>query len=105
MHMITCRTCDIEFQPYRNKPGRIDECSDCASEAIVRYTGNMIYDHKTGCSIQVNRDPGLTMYIINATKLRSKASNLGNNGKVTYQTKGTGRCLMTVGGSNAKGRK
>ena len=103
--MITCAKCSMEFMPFKGKPGKFNECVDCADEQAVRYTGNMIYDHKTGCSIQVNKDPGLTMYIINSTKLRSKTSNLGNNGKVTYQTKGEGRCLVTVGASNAKGKK
>jgi hypothetical protein len=102
---VSCVKCGIEFKPFKGKPGRVNECVDCADEQAVKYTGNMIYDHKTGCSIQVNTDPGLTNYIINSTKLRSKTSNLGNNGKVSYQTKGEGRCILTVGASNAKGKR
>jgi hypothetical protein len=76
-----CRHCDGEIEVSKNKKGKIDECSDCASD-VDCYTGNMIYDHKTGCDIQINSDPRLTQYIINATKLRNKGSNLGNNLKV-----------------------
>lgn len=102
---MTCVKCGIDFNLYRNKPGKINECADCAEEQAVKYTGNMVYDHKTGCSIQVNTDPGLTSYIINATKLMNKGSNLGNNLKVSYKTKGENRCLVTVGASNAKGKR
>lgn len=105
--MRLCTVCGMEYHEKSRygKPGRITECDDCAQDDAVKFTGNMIYDHKTGCSIQINSDPGLTMYIINATKLRSKTSNLGNNAKVSYKTKGDGRCLLTVSASNAKGRK
>ena len=104
--MLTCE-CGAEYTAAdrRNKPGRVTECNDCAEESAVRLTGNMIYDHKTGCSIQINTDPGLTAYITKATKLQNKGSNLGNNLKVSYNTKGEGRCLTTVGASNAKGKK
>lgn len=79
---MICVICEGEFTPKKNKPGKINECEDCAHEQADRYTGNMIYDHKAGCSIQINSDPRLTNYIINATKLRNKGSNLGNNLKV-----------------------
>ena len=101
---MICAICQDEFVPYRNKPGRVNECTFCANETATKYTGNMIYDHKTGCSIQINTDPTLTQYIIGATKLQNKGSNLGNNLKVSGVTKGVGRCLLTVSGSNAKGR-
>lgn len=77
-----CIHCDVEFLPFNGKPGKVNECADCAQEVVHRYTGNMIYDHKTGPSLQVNSDPRLTAYINNATKLRCKGSNLGNNLKV-----------------------
>jgi hypothetical protein len=48
----------------RGKPGKVTECEDCAEDSAVRRTGNMIYDHKTGCSIQINADPGLTNYLL-----------------------------------------
>jgi len=102
-----CTDCGMEYlvSERRGKPGKFTQCSDCASDNAVKLTGNMIYDHKTGCSIQINSDPGLTNYIISSTKLRSKTSNLGNNAKVSYQTKGSGRCISTVGASNAKGKQ
>jgi len=95
---------EYEESSRLRKPGKIIFCDDCADTDVVKMTGNMIYDHKTGCSIQINSDPGLTKYIINATKLRNKGSNLGNNLKVSYATKGTNRCITTVGSSNAKGK-
>lgn len=96
---------EYSVESRKGKPGRITQCNECAEDNAIKYTGNMIYDHKTGCSIQINSDPGLTSYIINATKLRNKGSNLGNNLKISYQTKGEGRCLTTVGAANAKGKK
>lgn len=105
--MRSCINCGMEYsvESRKGKPGRITQCNECAEDNAIKYTGNMIYDHKTGCSIQINSDPGLTSYIINATKLRNKGSNLGNNLKISYQTKGEGRCLTTVGAANAKGKK
>ncbi len=105
--MNVCIVCGIEYDKGSRigRPGKITECNDCAMEGAVKLTGNMIYDHKTGCSIQINRDPGLTAYIINATKLRNKGSNLGNNLRVSYKTKGQNRCLIAVGASNAKGKQ
>lgn len=105
--MAICVKCgsDYEIEDRRGKPGKITECQDCSQETAVKFTGNMIYDHKTGSSIQINTDPGLTAYITNATKLRNKGSNLGNNLKVSYNTKGTDRCIATVGAANAKGKK
>lgn len=104
--MRNCEECDMEYceSTRLGRPGKITHCEDCASEIATKMTGNMIYDHKTGCSIQINVDPGLTNYIISATKLRNKGSNLGNNLKVSYSTKGSGRCIATVGASNAKGK-
>lgn len=102
-----CTVCDNEYDDItrKGKPGRITECELCISEQAVKLTGNMIYDHKTGAALQINSDPGLTQYIIKATKLQNKGSNLGNNLKASYQTKGEGRCVTTVGASNAKGKK
>lgn len=105
--LCICVKCGQEYDrgARKNRPGKITECEDCAEENVVKLTGNMIYDHKTGCTIQINADPGLTTYITNATALRNKGSNLGNNLKVSYQTKGEGRCIATVGASNAKGKR
>jgi len=102
-----CKKCGDEYDvnSRRGKPGLATVCQACADEPTVKYTGNMIYDHKTGCSIQINADPGLTAYITNSTKLRNKGSNLGNNLKVSYQTKGEGRCVFNAGHKvNAKGK-
>ena len=82
MNTRICKCCDDEYTLTPDKPGAIDVCKDCADEPVEKYTGNMIYDHKTGCSIQINSDPELTKYITNSTKLRNKGSNLGNNLKV-----------------------
>ena len=80
----TCSVCQIEYKVVNGKPGPIHMCADCGeeNEVVDKYTGNMIYDHKVGASIQINTDPELTAYINNATKLRNKGSNLGNNLKV-----------------------
>lgn len=101
-----CEICGCEYddKSRRGKPGKIIHCNDCAEEDIERYSGNMIYDHKTGASIQVNRDPNITKYINEATKLRNKSSNLGNNLKVPRPKQTPGAVLSVVNGSNAKGR-
>lgn len=101
-----CIVCGFEYDDLdrRGQPGRITECEDCAEEDEVLRTGNMIYDHKTGASIQINSNPELTRYINKATELRKKASNLGLNAKVDGPRK-NGGCLITVAGSNAKGKK
>lgn len=58
-----CIKCGFDFTLYSGKPGKINECDDCAEEHVVKYTGNMIYDHKVGAEIQINSDPRLTNYI------------------------------------------
>ena len=79
-----CSVCEVEYQVENGKLGPIHMCGDCGeeNETVDKYTGNMIYDHKTGASIQVNSDPELTAYINGSNKLRNKGSNLGNNLKV-----------------------
>lgn len=102
-----CQACGMEYDKKSRvgKPGLLIHCNDCAEEVEDKLTGVMIYTHKTGASIQINRDPSLTAYIINSTKLKNKGSNLGNNLKVSGINKGSGRCLSTVKGSNAKGKQ
>ena len=79
-----CSECDIEYVLTKTKLGPIHMCDECGEnhETEDMYTGNMIYDHKTGATIQINSDPRLTDYINASTKLRNKGSNLGNNLKV-----------------------
>lgn len=101
-----CKVCGFDYddRSRKGKPGLIIHCNDCAEEDETRFTGVMIYTHKTGPSIQINKDPELTNYIINSTKLKNKGSNLGNNLKVSGRNHGEGRCLTTVSNSNAKGK-
>jgi len=81
--MRTCAICHTEYILTHKKAGGLAiHCDDCSVEPVVKYTGNMIYGHKTGCVIQINSDPSLTEYINGATKLINKGSNLGNNLKV-----------------------
>lgn len=101
--MVECIECGELYSDKRAALG-FDTCLDCAEEHTQPYTGVMIYTHKTGASIQINTDPNLTKYMINATKLRNKGSNLGENLKVSGKTQGVGRCLIAVQSSNAKGK-
>ena len=91
--MTVCVKCGDEFMLYSGKPGRANECEYCAVEVVDKYTGNMIYDHKTGPTIQINSDPRLTQYINNSTKLQNKGSNLGNNLKVDSGMQKSNGCL------------
>lgn len=102
-----CKVCEAEYNIKERigKPGLSTVCEDCAEEDVDKFTGVMIYTHKTGPSIQINKDPRVTKYILDATKLKNKGSNLGNNLKVSGPSKTEGGCLTTVGNSNAKGKQ
>jgi hypothetical protein len=100
MSQRTCSVCEVEYEVSNGKPGPIHMCGDCGEEheIVDKYTGNMIYDHKTGASIQINSDPELTAYINNSTKLRNKGSNLGNNLKVASHKAKSGGLAYGAGG-------
>jgi len=100
--MTECIKCGVEFKLYSGKPGKSNECIDCAEEVIDRYTGNMIYDHKTGATIQINSDPRLTQYINNSTKLQNKGSNLGNNLKVDSAMQKSSGCVRVASGRSRR---
>lgn len=101
-----CKICQESYddRDRRGRGGLIIHCNDCAEETETPLTGVMIYTHKTGPAIQINRDPKLTKYLIDSTKLKNKGSNLGNNLKISGKNHGEGRCLTTVSEANAKGR-
>ena len=101
--MKICTLCGMEFILSHGKPGLSIHCPDCSEEVVDKFTGNMIYDHKTGASIQINTDPRLTAYINDSTKLRNKGSNLGNNLKVnSSMAKTEGTCLRPVDGRSRR---
>ena len=102
--MRICSVCEIEYKLTNDKLGPIYMCHDCGEEHEVedKYTGNMIYDHKVGASIQINTDPALTAYINNATKLRNKGSNLGNNLKVDSSMAKSGGMRKSAGGRSRR---
>jgi hypothetical protein len=105
--MRACDDCGTEYDitSRRGKPGKITVCAECAEESVERYSGNMIYSHKTGCSIQINKSRALTDYISRATYLRNKGSNLGNNLKVSGPVRSNDMCISTArADANAKGR-
>lgn len=49
---MICRTCGEEFISYPNKPGYINQCTDCA-EDVPKLGGNMIWEHKTAPYIEI----------------------------------------------------
>lgn len=95
-----CSECGEEYNKAsrKGKPGYAHTCELCAEDKAVKYTGVMIYGHKTGCQIQINADPELTKYILNSTKLVNKGSNLGNNLKVSGKNKTSNACLHLADG-------
>lgn len=101
--MAICIDCEEEYSDKRASLG-YDTCLECGESNVTRYTGVMIYTHKTAPSIQINTDPKLTDYLIKSTKLKNKGSNLGENLKVDGKTHGSGRCLVTASDTNAKGK-
>jgi hypothetical protein len=100
--IYTCVECECDFEFKANKPGKINVCEDCSDDPVQRYTGNMIYDHKTGADIQINSDPELTQYIIQSTKLRNKGSNLGNNLKVNSSKSRSAGLAYAAGGRSRR---
>jgi len=72
---MKCIHCDMDFEPKEKyiqaknlglPVGKINECLDCAEEEEERYTGVMVYGHKTGGEIQINTDPKITAYMKSA---------------------------------------
>lgn len=65
---MICQNCNSEYNKTERlgKQGRVSICTECALEEgdVQRYTGNMIYSHKTAPSIQINKDPKVTQYIL-----------------------------------------
>ena len=108
--MNTCELCEMEYdkQERLGKPGRVTVCEDCAEEEVEKYTGVMIYGHKAGATLQINTDPALTEYLINATKLKNKGSNMTSNvqqvTKYSKLSKTEGACKQTADFWNYKGR-
>lgn len=107
-----CESCGCEYNKRSRlgKPGRITVCEDCADEAgdVVKYTGVVIYGHKTAATLQINADPKLTEYLINATKLMNKGSNMTNNinqcTKYKNLSKTEGACIVTADAVDYKGK-
>lgn len=91
-----CAECGAEFEPNRRRPGRANQCEDCAESEPPRRTGVMIYGGKNGAEIQINADPELTSYMIEKTRLRNKGSNLGNNLKVASRHHRMENAVRTV---------
>lgn len=64
---MICSKCSSEYEKSERigKPGKLIHCPSCAEEEqdIEKYTGNMIFSHKTAPSIQINKDPNITKFI------------------------------------------
>jgi hypothetical protein len=109
----TCDTCGLEYDTKsknKNSPGRATQCNECGEEGetAVRYTGVPIYGHKTASELQINSNPMLTEYLLNATKLKNKGSNMTNNiancTKYKNLNKTEGSCVHTVDAVDYKNR-
>jgi hypothetical protein len=70
---MICVHCDAEFDRAEkaqrvkrelSQGGKANECFDCISEGPPVMTGVMIYGHKTAASIQINKDPNITKYML-----------------------------------------
>ena len=110
--IIVCISCNGEYETLSRKgnKGKITVCNECGEEeeTAVKYTGVMIYDHKTSAQCQINTNPLLTEYLINATKLKNKGSNMTNNvancTKYKNLNKTEGACIQTADAFNYKNR-
>lgn len=109
---MICKDCGAEYDAAsrKGKPGKFTVCNECGEEEseVTKYTGVAIYGHKTASEIQINKDPRLTEYLINATKLKNKGSNMTNNiancTKYKNLNKTQGACLHTVDAVDYKNR-
>jgi DNA-directed RNA polymerase subunit RPC12/RpoP len=108
-----CDTCGLEYDTKskdKNTKGKYTQCAECGEEGetAVKYTGIMVYDHKTSAQCQINSNPLLTEYLINATKLKNKGSNMTNNvancTKYKNLNKTEGSCVHTADAFNYKNR-
>jgi hypothetical protein len=112
IYNAVCVSCGADYNKAerRGKPGRAVVCNECGEEGetTVKYTGVMVYDHKTSAQIQVNSNPALTEYLINSTKLKNKGSNMTNNiancTKYKNLAKTEGACVHTADAFNYKNR-
>jgi hypothetical protein len=110
--MNICTECGSEYdraERARSKVGgRITICEECAEEAgdIEKYTGCMIYGHKTAGALQINSDKKLTEFLIKATRLKNKGSNMNDNTVQCsrYRAKTTGACVVTADAVDYKNR-
>ncbi len=73
-----CAICECKYDDTKKTIGKIIHCEDCSEEHVIALTGNMVYDDKTGASIQINADPALTQMINHVTANNKKAANLGS---------------------------
>ena len=64
---MICKICgeDFDFNPKR-KYGRVTDCDDCATD-VAKYTGVMVYGHKTAGVIQINSNPAITEYMLKSS--------------------------------------
>lgn len=76
MRMQICSVCESEFdldkkikeaRDHKRSAGKINECPDCVSDEPVLFTGVMIYGHKTAGTLQVNKDPRITQYMLGSS--------------------------------------
>jgi hypothetical protein len=75
--MIICKDCGTEFDLFEKRKkakelridaGKRDQCLQCADQVDAQpLTGVMIYGHKTGATIQINKDPKLTEYMLKSS--------------------------------------
>ena len=100
-----CADCGEEYNDVdrRGNGGLITQCQDCSEEHSERYTGVMIYTHKTGGAIQINKDPEVTEYILSSTYKHAYGSNFSKL-PAKNAAKRTNAVVNTVGDSNAKGK-
>ena len=109
--MSCCAGCGEEYNRNERigKAGKLTVCQLCADEEddVVKFTGNAIYSHKTGSSLQINTDPALTAYINNTTKLKNKGSNMNANviASSKMKNKTEGACLKTADAFDYKNKQ
>lgn len=112
IHNAVCVSCGAEYNTAsrRGQPGRVVVCNECGEDedTTVKYTGFTVYGHKCASELQINADPRLTEYLINATKLKNKGSNMTNNiancTKYKNLNKTEGACVKVADAVDYKNR-
>lgn len=94
-----CIKCGEEFVLTPNKPGKINECQDCARDMTIRYVACVAFDGKTHGKIEITKDTQYATAFNKAQQRRGYGVVGGmverKSGKLSTQSRGKIRTATT----------